>query len=140
MPSRYSLIGLLLLIAAASVTFRGTTSLGQPVFADATLPEHRDDTPAALPPIDTERLTVFNGAPKIVSRRNATDMVHSASVAELADGRLLATWFGGSREGAKDVAIYGAYFDPASGDWSEVRPLITREFTERELGRYIKTA
>ena len=138
MPSRFSLIGLLLLIAAASVTFRGTSSLWQPVFADATLPQHRDEPPAALSLIETELTAAYDGAPNIVSRRNATDMVHSASVAELADGRLLATWFGGSREGARDVAIYGAYFDPASGNWSEVRPLITREFTERELGRYIK--
>src|SRR3989304_1628787 len=35
-----------------------------------------------------------------------TPIVHSPSVVELNDGNLLAVWYGGTREGVKDVAIY----------------------------------
>ncbi|MCF6281731.1 MAG: exo-alpha-sialidase [Candidatus Polarisedimenticolaceae bacterium] len=47
-----------------------------------------------------------------------TARVHAPSVVEMSDGRLLATWFAGSREGAKDVEIHGAYFDPTEESWS----------------------
>ncbi len=138
MPTRSSFLWLLLLGAAAFATFLGESTVSPPVFADNSLPDNRTTTPLALPAPTTDVQTPYSGEPMIVSRRNSTEMVHSASVAELADGRLLATWFGGSREGAKDVAIYGAYFNPAQGIWSEVRPLITREATQQALGRYIK--
>ena len=39
--------------------------------------------------------------------------VHAASAVELSDGRIRSFWFAGSREGAKDVAIRSAVFDPA---------------------------
>jgi predicted neuraminidase len=43
-------------------------------------------------------------------------------VATLGDGRLMASWFGGSREGAPDVAIFGAEF--ADGAWSAPRAMV----------------
>ena len=138
MPNRFRLFWLFLLVVAGAAFFRGENSVNEPVFADNSLPDNLTETPVALPELAAGFHTPYTGAPMIVSRRNATDMVHSASVAELADGRLLATWFGGSREGAKDVAIYGAYFSPVSGLWSDVQPLITREATQQALGRYIK--
>ena len=42
---------------------------------------------------------------------------HASTVVELKDGRLLAAWFGGTAEGAKDVAIWSAR-QTAEG-WSE---------------------
>ena len=48
-----------------------------------------------------------------------TSRVHAPSLVEMADGRLLATWFAGSREGAEDVEIHGAYFDPEGDRWSD---------------------
>jgi len=51
-----------------------------------------------------------------------TPSVHAISLIPLPEGRLLAAWFGGSREGAADVAIYGSSFDGLN--WSESRVLI----------------
>ncbi|NBP37046.1 MAG: hypothetical protein EBV34_01270 [Betaproteobacteria bacterium] len=51
-----------------------------------------------------------------------TPSVHAISLAALPEGRLLAAWFGGSREGATDVSIYGAQFDGIR--WSDTRMLI----------------
>ncbi len=69
----------------------------------------------------------------------ATDLfVHAASVTELTDGRLLTVWFGGSREGASDVNIYGAYFDPATQQWGENQVLASRSSTHQATGRTIR--
>lgn len=69
----------------------------------------------------------------------ATDLfVHAASVTELQDGRLLSVWFGGSREGASDVNIYGAYFDPATQQWGDNQILASRPSTHKAMGRTIR--
>jgi predicted neuraminidase len=62
---------------------------------------------------------------------------HAASVVELKDGRIRAFWFSGSREGAKDVEIHSAVFDPAQGQWGAEQAIATREGTEHALQRYI---
>lgn len=65
-------------------------------------------------------------------------MSHVASICELPDGRLVATWYAGSREGAGDVGIYFA--TKAIGDtrWSPPRAIVTRESAASDLNRYIK--
>lgn len=65
--------------------------------------------------------------------------VHGASVIEKMDGGLLATWFGGSREGGKDVVLWGADFSQDSRSWSMPRRITGPEETRAALGRYIKT-
>jgi predicted neuraminidase len=62
--------------------------------------------------------------------------VHSGTLIALPDGRLLAAWFGGSREGAADVAIYGA--EQIAKRWSVARVLVDRADTERALGRSLR--
>jgi len=64
--------------------------------------------------------------------------VHSSSIAALPDGGLISVWFAGSREGAADVDIRGARFDPVTGDWGEEFKLISRATTERVLQRDIR--
>ena len=44
---------------------------------------------------------------------------HASTIAEVTPGRFFAAWFGGTAEGAKDVAIWFAYHDGAA--WSEPR-------------------
>lgn len=64
--------------------------------------------------------------------------VHAASLVELRDGRIRAFWFEGSREGAPDVEIRGAVFDPAKNLWSGASSVADRESTQRGLLRYVK--
>lgn len=62
---------------------------------------------------------------------------HAASEIELKDGRIRAFWFSGSSEGAKDVEIHSAVFDPVRGLWGDEQTVATRERTEQSLMRYI---
>jgi hypothetical protein len=66
-----------------------------------------------------------------------TARVHAPSLVELSDGRLLATWFAGSREGAKDVEIHGAYFDPNRANWSASFTITNPTLTQQSR-RYIR--
>ncbi len=65
--------------------------------------------------------------------------VHGANVVDKLDGGLFATWFGGSREGGKDVVLWGADFSPKTQVWSMPRKIIGPAETKNALGRYIKT-
>ena len=62
---------------------------------------------------------------------------HAASEIELKDGRIRAFWFSGSREGAADVEIHSAVFDPAHGFWGKEQSVATREETGQSLMRFI---
>ncbi len=102
-----------------------------------------------LPWSETPRLASAEFAPPAATAQDAalltqgfifehavTAMVHSGSLTELADGSLLAAWFGGSREGAQDVAIYAAR--QHQGAWSPPFIITDRASSARELGRYIR--
>lgn len=69
------------------------------------------------------------------SRSNV--QTHAASLVELKDGRVRAFWFSGSREGASDVTINSAVFDPVKDAWSDEQVVIGRGDTQRGLHRYI---
>jgi predicted neuraminidase len=72
-----------------------------------------------------------------VSPRNNTQ-VHAASLVELRDGRLRAFWYAGSREGAEDVEIQTAVFDPQRGRWGKERTVASRESTQESVRRLVK--
>jgi predicted neuraminidase len=61
---------------------------------------------------------------------------HSATLAELPDGSLAASWYAGSGEGAADVAIYLTRRD-LGGEWSEPVAIMTRDQVRRELRRNV---
>ncbi len=63
---------------------------------------------------------------------------HVSSIAPAGKNRMIATWYSGSREGAKDVAIYYSFFDLTAKEWSSPSVLVDREQASSELGRYIK--
>ena len=62
---------------------------------------------------------------------------HAASLIELKDGRIRAFWFAGSYEGAQDVEIRSAVFDPAHAQWGTEQTVAKRIATENALLRYV---
>lgn len=44
---------------------------------------------------------------------------HSANILECGDGRLLVTWFAGSKEGTEDQIGVGCIYDTSSGQWGK---------------------
>ncbi len=60
---------------------------------------------------------------------------HSPSLAALDDGSLVMSWFGGSREGARDVQIFFASFDGAQ--WSDARAIVGVDQLMKQTGRYL---
>ncbi len=63
---------------------------------------------------------------------------HASSLVELSDGRIRAFWFAGSREGAEDVEILSAVYDPVKEAWGPEHSIANREGTQRSLLRYVK--
>lgn len=66
-----------------------------------------------------------------------TASCHSATSAPLADGRLFVAWYGGTREGARDVKIYGATLT-SDGKAAEPRVLLDRRRLSRNVWRSIR--
>ncbi len=64
--------------------------------------------------------------------------VHSATAVELVDHRVMAFWYGGTREGHKDVSIYSNIWDPQTGQWGQDREIINRTFTRNSTYLYIR--
>jgi len=67
----------------------------------------------------------------------AAPSVHAASLIALSDGTIRAFWFAGSREGAADVVINSAVFDPKLSHWSDPTVVMDRVSAEKGLSRYI---
>ncbi len=67
----------------------------------------------------------------------AAPSVHAASLIALKDETIRAFWFAGSREGAADVVINSAVFDPKSSNWSAPTVVMDRVSAEKGLSRYI---
>lgn len=86
------------------------------------------------------KVVAGDGEAKLQSRFASSALhtqTHAASLIELKDGRIRAFWFAGSREGAKDVEIRSAVFDPARGAWGAEQTVASREGTEQSLLRYV---
>jgi predicted neuraminidase len=67
-----------------------------------------------------------------------TESAHSSAICALPSGDLLAIWYGGTREGAKDVALFTARLTPGSAGWSEPVNTVNRALAQDELDRMIK--
>ncbi len=76
---------------------------------------------------------------ELIEASGATKSVHVASICEMPGGRLGGVWYGGTREGHKDVALY---FSIRSKDkaaqWSAPQAVVTRESAAAELQRYVR--
>ncbi|HLB34820.1 MAG: hypothetical protein A3F67_04330 [Verrucomicrobia bacterium RIFCSPHIGHO2_12_FULL_41_10] len=75
---------------------------------------------------------------EIIDPDSSYPMAHVASMTELPDGTLAATWYAGSGEVQPDVKIYFALKKKGELLWSESRIIMTREKASHELQRYIK--
>lgn len=65
-----------------------------------------------------------------------TPSVHAVSLAPMTSGRLLAAWFGGTREGARDVSIYLSRFD--GRQWSPAETIATPARMSAATGHYTR--
>jgi predicted neuraminidase len=70
---------------------------------------------------------------------SVSDTVHVGSICEMPNNQLGAVWYGGTREGAKDVAIFFSKKPLGAGaTWSTPRIIVDRTSATRELNRYIR--
>lgn len=95
-------------------------------------------TATAQPPAAFAAETTSSYRESWVSPAGFTASAHSSVTCVLPDGGLMAVWFGGTREGAADVALLTARFDPVAGTWSAPAKIMDRETAQRELGRPIR--
>lgn len=65
-------------------------------------------------------------------------MAHVASMAEMPNGTLVATWYAGSGEVQPDVSIYFSTQKKGETAWSAPRVIMTREQASHDLDRFIK--
>lgn len=72
----------------------------------------------------------------VINPSSTLAKAHSATLATMPDGSLVAAWYAGSGEGAPDVGIYVAGRLPG-GAWSEPRLAISRERVMRDLRRNV---
>lgn len=76
---------------------------------------------------------------ELIKPSAATKSSHVASICVLPDGKLGAAWYGGTREGHKDVAIYfSTRSKDKDGQWSEPQTVVTRESAVAELQRHVR--
>jgi predicted neuraminidase len=83
---------------------------------------------STIPPIYQENVVI----------QGQTPTVHSATAVQLDNGQLLAMWYGGTREGHVDVALYSATLDPSSQVWSPAKKVLDRYDAANSLNRYVK--
>lgn len=68
----------------------------------------------------------------------ATPFAHSVTAVELPDGTLRAFWFGGTREGAPDAAIYTAVYAPRAASWSDEAVVASPATVQRDVHRWVR--
>ena len=67
-----------------------------------------------------------------------TPEVHSAAAIELTDNNFMAFWYGGTREGHKDVNIYKNTWNNSQQQWGKESIITTRLQTRDGTARYIR--
>ena len=130
--ARHIAYGVLLVavILTSIETYRNETSNDRRVLAQSNIiasspsPDKRPEIPA------------FDA--KFVCEPCPTAHSHAPGIAQLENGNMLAVWYGGTREGAKDVSIFKNSYSKTSANWSSPEVLLDRGMAIKRLGRYIK--
>lgn len=104
-------------------------SLSSPSAAQHSVPEKHNNT--ALNATKAFLISQF-------ASHESTPEVHSATAIELKDNNIMAFWYGGTREGHQDVAIYQNTWHNKSKKWDQEKSIITRTFTREGTSRYIR--
>ncbi len=68
----------------------------------------------------------------------STSEVHSATAIELDNNNIMAFWYGGTREGHKDVSIYQNTWHNESQAWDKEKSMMSRSITKNGTLRYIR--
>ena len=138
-------IALCFLLLAAVIGFLHIDSrpTWAPFSGNEVIAQEADETNQALPESKVTAKTKVPSQPSIASPRSdwlpdtGAPSVHAASLIALKDGAIRAFWFAGSREGAPDVVINTAVFDPKTNAWAAPTVVIDRVGAEKGLSRYI---
>jgi predicted neuraminidase len=117
----------IILLALAMALFMPALLAGQ---AQWPMPEARAPQKGSNTPVYIETFITPEGFSEPLS--------HVASLAPLSGGRVAASWYSGSREGAKDVGIYLSKLNPAKRIWSKPRRVLDRGKASRDLSRHVK--
>jgi len=138
-------IALCFLLLAAVIGFLHIDSrpAWTPFSGNEVIAQEADETNQAQPEGKVTAKTKVPSQPSIASPRTdwlpdtGAPSVHAASLIALKDGAIRAFWFAGSREGAPDVVINTAVFDPKTNAWAAPTVVIDRVGAEKGLSRYI---
>ena len=123
------MIGFTLLAASVTAHFAKYTEVSAPADIAAAEPALRAADSTDAVPVYTQTWVTPPGH---------TASAHSSAICALPSGDLLAVWYGGSREGAADVALFTARRPAGGGGWSEPVTAIDRATAQDELDRMIK--
>lgn len=123
------------LIALALGTAWATTHFSDVAAVDAPAEVAALPTASHLP-LAADAVPVF--AQTWVTPPGHTESAHSSAICSLPSGDLLAVWYGGSREGATDVALFTARFPAGGTQWLAPTRAVDRASAEEELERVIK--
>jgi predicted neuraminidase len=126
---RLAFIALTLLTALATAHYAR--------FGDASAPAKIAGPRALVPRPDASDATPFFRE-SWVTPAGHTRSAHSSAICALPSGDLMAVWYGGTREGARDVALFTARLAPGGAGWSEPVNTVDRALAAEELERTIK--
>ena len=89
-----------------------------------------------VPEVSTVPDTVPYFATMEINTESPERKAHSATLAELPDGTLVAAWYAGSGEGARDVTIQFSSRSP-DGKWTPPRRIFDREGVSSAMQRFV---
>lgn len=101
--------------------------------------EEAEPSARTKPSVLTKKPIAASSRPQIqeqfVNIDDAVPRVHAPTATINAEGELHSFWYAGTREGARDVAIFGARFDPTTNTWIDHRKVIDRISSGKRTNR-----
>lgn len=133
-PARLCVRYRIAFIALALITALATARLAR--FADVAAPAELTARGSVATPDLADAAPYFHEA--WVTPPGHTDSAHSSAICALPSGDLLTVWYGGTREGAADVALFTSKLRAGSSKWSPPVNTVDRALAQDELDRMIK--